>query len=174
MSIIYRTEKGSPLTSQEIDGNFKELETRITQLEDHPEAGESLGKISVEGDQISFTGSFGTDFGSFTLPKAALSPRGTWVTQTSYKELDLVTSENALHCCIHKHISVTWEQDRSYWKCIFSLPPPPSSTLSLYEKASLPEEEAVGKLALLLEEGGTSLIYFNGNQWQRLLKGDTL
>lgn len=126
MTIIYRHEKGSPLTVQEIDGNFRELETRLNTLSEAQERTESLGKINVEGNQISFIGTFGTNFGSFILPQA-------------------------------QHLN---------------LPPPPS--LPLYEKAFLPAEEKMGQLALLLEDEGPTLIYFNGTQWQRLRKGDTL
>lgn len=175
MTITYRTEKGAPLTSLEIDGNFRELETRLNALEDHSEAGEGIGKIHVEGDQISFRGTFGANFGTFTLPKASLNPCGPWAPQKPYKRLDLVTAENALYCCSTDHISTTWPQDSPFWKQIFSLPqPPPPPTLPLYEKASLPEAEMMGKLALLLEDEGTTLIFFNGNKWQRLIKGETL
>lgn len=174
MPITYRHEKGSPLTSEEIDSNFKELEERLNALTDHQERGEGLGKIHVEGDQVHFMGTFGTDFGTFTLPKASLNPCGPWGPQTPYKQLDLVTSENALHCCIQSHVSTTWAQDRLYWKQAFNLPPPPSMSLPLYEKASLPAVETMGKLALLLEDEGPTLILFNGNTWQRLIKGETL
>jgi hypothetical protein len=178
MTITYRAEKGSPLTAQEIDGNFKELETRLNTLEDRPEGGESIGKIHVEGDQIHFLGTFGTDFGIFTLPKANLNPCGQWGAQMPYKKLDLVTFnsslENALYCCTTDHISTEWTQDRSLWKLLLSLPQPPPSTVPLYEKASLPEVEAMGKLAFLLEEDGLTLIFFNGSNWQRLKRGESL
>lgn len=174
MTITYRHEKGSPLTVQEIDCNFKELEQRLNALEDHLEVGEGLGKIHMEGDKISFLGTFGTDFGTHSLPKASLNPCGAWVTQTPYKQLDLVTVENALYCCLTEHISTRWLQDRTLWKQALTLPQPPPSTLPLYEKASLPEAEAMGKLAFLLEDEGPTLIFFNGNKWQRLIKGETL
>jgi hypothetical protein len=120
MTIIYRHEKGSPLTVQEIDGNFRELETRINTLSETQEHVEGLGKISLEGDQIRFTGTFGADFGSFTLPQ------------------------------------------------------PPSGSLPLYERASLPASGTLGQLGLLLEDEGPTLIFFNGNHWQRLKQGEKL
>lgn len=174
MTIIYRTEKGSPLTVQEIDDNFRELETRLTALEDHPEVGEGIGKIHIEGDHISFRGTFGTDFGTFTLPKATLNLRGDWAPQTPYKKLDLITIDKALYWCLQDHMSTIWVEDNSFWKQVFSLPQPPPPTLSLYEKASLPETETLGKLALLVENETSTLIFFNGNTWQRLMKGESL
>jgi len=174
MSITYRAEKGAPLTIAEIDGNFKELDSRLKILEEHPEVGEGLGKIQVQGDQMTLTGTFGTDFGTFFLPKASLKLCGVWLSQTPYQKLDLVTSENVLYCCLKEHMSSQWEQDRTLWQDILSLPKPPSSSCPLYEKPTLPVDESVGKLALLLEEEGPSLIFFNGKTWQRLMKGETL
>ncbi|MBY0501449.1 MAG: hypothetical protein K2P93_05550 [Alphaproteobacteria bacterium] len=174
MSIIYRATKGAPLSADEIDGNFKELEERLTHLEEHPERGEGIGKIQVVNDQMTLIGTFGSDFGTFYLPKASLNPCGSWTSQIPYQKLDLVTYENTLYCCVRDHVSTTWTQDEGAWKDILSLPKPSSNTLPLYEKATLPREENLGKLALLLEEEGLALIFFNGKTWQRLLKGDNL
>lgn len=174
MSIIYRANKGAPLSAAEIDGNFKELEARPTHLEEHPERGEGIGKIQVVNDQMTLIGTFGSDFGTFYLPKAILKPCGSWTSQMAYQRLDLITYENTLYCCVKDHISTTWMQDEEAWKAILTLPKPSSNTLPLYEKATLPGEESLGKLALLLEEEGLTLIFFNGKIWQRLLKGDTL
>ena len=168
MTIIYRAEKGSPLTAQEIDDNFKELETRIATREEQEEVAEGLGKIHVEGDQIHFQGTFGKDFGTFTWPQTTLNPRGAWIRQTPYKKLDLVTFENSLYCCREDHVGTTWDKDQACWKLILSLPQPPPSTMTVYEKETLPETESIGKLALLLEEEGTFLIFFNGKNWQQL------
>jgi len=174
MTIIYRSEKGAPLTASEIDGNFRELETRLNDLEDHAEAGEGIGKIRVEGDEISFLGTFGTDFGSFTLPKASLNFCGPWAAQTPYKKLDLATVDKALYCCLMDHVSGLWEQEGALWKHVFSLPQPPPVSIALYQKTLLPETESLGKLALLLEDDSSTLIFFNGHTWQRLMKGEPL
>lgn len=176
MPITYRQEKGSPLTVQEIDGNFKELETRLKILEENPEAGEGIEKIHMEGDQITFTGTFGKDFGTFTLPKPSLNPCGPWSPQKPYRKLDLVTVDNALYWCTADHLSSLWSEEGPFWNAVFTFPQAqsPPSSLPLYEKASLPETDLLGKLALLLEEEGTTLIFFNGNNWQRLMKGESL
>ncbi len=172
MPIIYRAEKGAPLAAEEIDGNFRELETRLKILEDHPESSEGLGKIEVQGDQIKLTGTFGTDFGLFTLPKATLRFQGTWDTQALYQKLDMVTYESALYCCLRDHRSTLWKEDNSFWQEVLSLPTSPSSFLPLYEKSTLPDEDNLGKLAILLGEGGPNLIIFTGKTWQYLMKGD--
>lgn len=172
MSITYRSIKGAPLYADEIDGNFKELETRLQQLEEHPERGEGIGKIQLQGDQLTFLGNFGTDFGTVTVPQASLRFHGKWLSQTHYQQRDLITTETSLYYSLNDHTSTTWEQDVTLWQEVLSLPKPPSSSLSLYEKATLPLEESLGKMALLFDEEGTSLIFFNGKTWQRLIKGN--
>lgn len=171
MTLIYRTQKGAPLTSLEVDTNFKELDTRLKHLEEHSEKGEGLGKVQVKGDQITFQGTFGSDFGTFTLPKATLIPRGLWKPQTLYNKLDLVTFENILYACLKEHVSTIWIQDYSLWQEVISLP---KFALPLYEKSTLPCEEVLGKLALFLGGKGPTLIFFNGKNWQQLMKGDIL
>ena len=120
MPLTYRHQKGAPLTVEELDGNFKELEARIQILENH--TGETLGKIELEGDQLSFMGSLGTHFGTFTLPKRDISQA------------------------------------------------PPS--LSIYEKETLPTTEHVGCLAILMNQDSSELVFFDGKNWNPLLKGD--
>jgi len=171
--LTYRTEKGAPLTIEEMDGNFREIEGRLKLLEAHLESGEGLGKITVQEDQMTLVGTFGTPFGTFTLPKAVLNSRGTWLSQTSYQKLDLVTFEHGIYVCEKDHFSTQWDQDHSFWHEILSFPKA-SSSLPLYEKATLPREETLGKLALFMEESASTLIFFDGKGWQRLLKGDSL
>ena len=57
---------------------------------------------------------------------------------------------------------------------MLSLPKTTSTSLPLYEKETLPQEESLGKIALLLGEEEPSLIFFNGKTWQRLTKGEKL
>ncbi|HUX78210.1 MAG TPA: hypothetical protein VMW10_00470 [Alphaproteobacteria bacterium] len=174
MSIIYRAEKGAPLSAEEVDGNFKELEMRLQQLEEHPEAPESLGRIDVQGDQISLIGTFGTDFGTFTLPKATLHFNGKWLPQILYQKLQMVTYDKALYCCLQEHTSTQWERDTSQWQEILSLPAPPSAPFPLYERSTLPAQETLGKLGILMGEEDPNLIFFNGKNWQLLMIGETI
>lgn len=176
MTIIYRHEKGAPLSSEEIDGNFKELEGRLKVIEETPTDGEGIGKIHLEGEHIKFTGTFGKDFGTFALPKPALNLCGPWSEKKTYRKLDLVSIHNALYCCTEDHMSTSWSQDHPSWKQVLTLPQAASQPLSLplYEKATLPETESLGKLALLLEDEGATPLFFNGKNWQQLMKGESL
>jgi hypothetical protein len=170
--IVYRSQKGAPLSADEVDGNFKDLATRIKALEDHKENVEGIGKIAVLGDQMTITGTFGKDFGTFALPKTLLKPRGLWVTQMPYQKLDVVSYEIGLYCCVKDHTSKTWDQEKANWQEMLSIPrtPPP---FTLYEKATIPAKETTGKIAILVEEKGASLLFFDGKKWQ-IMKGENI
>ncbi len=169
--IIYRHEKGAPLTSEEVDGNFHELAARLKALEDHPGMGEGIGKVRVQGHHMTLIGTFGTDFGTFSLPVPTLAFRGAWQPQTPYRRLEFVTHAYGLYVCVHDHQSQTWEGER--WHEMIA-PPPHLSPLLLYEKATLPPQAPLGTQALFLDEKGASLIFFEGKRWHRLITGDPL
>ena len=122
--ITYRTQKGAPLTVEEMDGNFKELEERIKVLEAHLDSGEGIGQIRAQGDTMKILGTFGTDFGTFSLPKAIFTPRGPWAPQTTYQTLDVVSHDNGLYYCVSAHSSHHWEQDTSHFQEILRFPRP--------------------------------------------------
>lgn len=170
--LTYRTEKGAPLTIEEMDGNFCDIESRLKLLETHLVSGEGIGKIHTQGDQLHIVGTFGTDFGAFPLPKISLKPRGSWIAQTPYQAFDLVTHERGVYCCSQNHLSTLWEQDGHAWQEILTFPTPPP--LAIYERATLPVQEEIGKQALLLDEQETHLIFFDGKRWQRLRKGEDI
>lgn len=68
MAIVYREEKGSPLTAAEMDGNFAQLERRITALEAERESPESIASITLEGDDLIITGTHGSTWGPLQVP----------------------------------------------------------------------------------------------------------
>jgi hypothetical protein len=171
--LTYRIEKGSPLMAEEMDGNFRDLDERLKILENHLEAGEGIGKIFSQGDQLIIMGSQGTELGTFSLPKMTLSPRGTWNPEVSYLSLDLVTHAHTLYYCLKDHTSKNWEEDNSLWQQIVDFSPPITPRI-IYERATLPPQEVMGKIAVLMEETGSSLIFCDGTGWQRLQKGDPL
>lgn len=171
--LTYRIEKGSPLMAEEMDGNFRDLDERLKILENHLEAGEGIGKIFSQGDQLIIMGSQGTELGTFFLPKMTLSPRGTWEPEVSYAPLDLVTYAHTLYYCLKDHTSRRWEEDTPLWQQIVDFSPPLTPRI-IYENATLPSQEVLGKIAVLMEETGPSLVFFDGTEWQRLQKGAPL
>lgn len=171
--IIYRAQKGAPLSFEEMDNNFRELDTRLSRLEALKDSVEGIGRIDGHDDHITITGTLGSDFGTFPLPKANLKPRGIWAPKETYKKGDLVTHHQTFAVCLMDHTSSLWDEELTCWQDIFSLPSP-SPLLPLYERETLPSHDTLGKLALLMEDPKPSLIFFEGERWIRLDKGETL
>lgn len=172
--LIYRHDKGAPLTSEEIDGNFYELASRLRTLEDHPAMGEGIGQVRLQGHHLTFTGTFGTDFGTFSVPQPRLSFRGAWQPQIPYERFDFVSQAQGLYCCVQDHSSGEWDRDRLAVCHEMLSPPLVFSPLLLYERETLPLEERLGKQALFAEAGEMFLIFFDGTEWQRLTTGAPL
>ncbi|MBL0941584.1 MAG: hypothetical protein IBJ00_02480 [Alphaproteobacteria bacterium] len=185
MTIIYRADKGAPLTSNELDGNFKDLAERILALETTPLQAESIAKIEVQGDLMTVTGSKGTVFGHFPLPKVIFHPRGSWRSEMSYAVYDLVRVKAKLYICQSPHISTEFQSNKKYWQLLVDwgeirqgkvLPhapsissSPPLKRLSLYEKKTLPKTPEIGELGMLIDDKlGIIVVYSDGNAWLRL------
>ena len=105
MAIVYRKEKGSPLSLEEMDGNFRDLEDRLKAVEESPAAAEGIKEIKVEGEIMSIQGSHGTDFGSFKLPVYLPHNRGLWKKEQPYAIGDWVQFEKGLYGCEIPHRS---------------------------------------------------------------------
>lgn len=121
MGIVYRYQKGEPLTIEEMDGNFKSIEERIEKLEITPFLGEGISKINQEGDRLSFLGTFGTALGCVTLPKAFPVPRGKWQPETAYRLLDWAQMERCVYSCVKPHTSTQFKNDLENWVLVFEV-----------------------------------------------------
>lgn len=89
MTIVYRSEKGSPLTKEELDDNFHDLDDRVEILETEG----PLGIASIEsedGTSLTITLTDNTEQGPFPLPVATFNPAGEWTNSTPYAYLDIV------------------------------------------------------------------------------------
>jgi hypothetical protein len=105
MTITYREKKGAPLTSEEVDSNFRELDTRLKQLEENPPQGEGVARVIQEGDRVRVMGTHGRELGCFTLPKVFPTPRGDWQPQTPYRGQDWVSIDGHVYACHTSHTS---------------------------------------------------------------------
>ena len=113
--ITYRLEKGAPLSILEIDNNFRELEQRLNELEDHPitpvigiEQRDDLLIFKVDGEAISHV----------VLPKFQPIFNGPWAKNTLYRVGCWVQHASNLYTCCVPHTSgETFEP--SFWQCIF-------------------------------------------------------
>lgn len=113
--ITYRLEKGAPLSILEIDTNFRELEQRLSTLEDHPntpviavEQQEDVLVFKVDGEVISHV----------ILPKFQPLLKGEWKKDTTYQRGTWVNFNQALYACQILHTSgETFES--KFWTLIF-------------------------------------------------------
>ncbi|MBY0462926.1 MAG: hypothetical protein K2Q34_07075 [Alphaproteobacteria bacterium] len=118
MPIVYREYKGAPLSVQEIDGNFKHLDERLTALESGPLMAEGIKEIRQEGDQLIIEGTFGRMFGPFVLPKYLPNVRGEWTAGIRYVYGDWVNYKKALYFCKQAHVSSDFEAQADCWQVL--------------------------------------------------------
>lgn len=112
MTIVLRNTKGSALTITELDGNFSQLDARLQSLELNPPLAESIGTITVSGDQLTIMGNRGANLGTFTLPVAQLVARGVWATATAYAKLHTVNAPDGHgYVCLAPHTSGVFAND---------------------------------------------------------------
>jgi hypothetical protein len=112
--MTYRLEKGAPLSILEIDTNFRELEQRLNELEDHPitpvigiEQQEDVLIFKVDGEVISH----------IVLPKFQPIFNGPWVKNTLYRVGCWAQHASKLYTCKVPHTSgETFEP--SFWVLI--------------------------------------------------------
>ncbi|MDX8513518.1 hypothetical protein [Mesorhizobium captivum] len=74
MAIVLRSVKGSNLLAPEVDGNFTDLDGRVTALEDAPTEGVPPSNMTVAGTQWTIYYPDGLTFGPFTLPQGNFRP----------------------------------------------------------------------------------------------------
>ncbi|MGL5784818.1 MAG: hypothetical protein ACRCYZ_05110 [Alphaproteobacteria bacterium] len=187
--LIYRTVKGAPLSHEEMDGNFRELATRLETLETSPPDAEGLASVQVEQGELRLQGNRGTFFGSVSLPKLFWNPRGAWKANTSYAFLDVTSFQDTLYVCKTSHTSGDSFSEAA-WALLFSLgidkeqkkaapelkpdkPNTPQGITALpFEKEDLPQNPPVGTLILLLDAPEQpELFYWEGQTWRRVKDG---
>lgn len=89
MAIILRSVKGSNLIADEVDGNFVDLDTRLTSVETDPPEGVGVVGFVVTGSTFTVELSNGSEFGPYNLPTAVFRWTGEYVPGTIYDPLDM-------------------------------------------------------------------------------------
>jgi hypothetical protein len=116
MSLIYRMEKGGPLTAQEVDDNFRQLDVRLKDLEQrNPER--KLNHIKLENDHIILYDQAGVEISRAKIPVISLNPRGHWQPYEAYARNDLITYQNVVHLCMRSHKPGDFEEEN--WQLLF-------------------------------------------------------
>lgn len=114
MAIIYRTAgpwgagKGANLVPGEVDGNFFDVDKRVTHIEDiMPAAANGIAFFSASGNQFYVHMTDGTIQGPFILPQQAWNFRGEWTTSTIYNVNDVVTANGGVYLVLFNHVSAS-------------------------------------------------------------------
>ena len=121
MGLVYRYQKKEPLTIEEMDGNFANLEKRVKHLETNPPLAEGIAKLTQEGDHLTVHGTFGTVLGQVILPKVFPNPRGKWQPETAYRVLDWVQMKQGVYTCVQPHTSTEFQTDQGSWVLVFEV-----------------------------------------------------
>ena len=178
MTLIYRLQKGCPLTLEEMDDNFRNLHERLKVLEERPAMAETFQDIKVEGEHLTLTSSYGTTYGPFILPTVTFSPQGVWLQNKAYAVYDLVNHGEALYLCIRSHSSKEFTAEKEHWRLLLERPAgggeavatsqnAPLALLPAYEKETLPLAPSLGTLALIFgEDSFAQPIYGDGQGWR--------
>jgi hypothetical protein len=111
MAVIYRTAgpwgagKGANLVAGEVDGNFYDINSRLTVAEETIPTLVSISFFEVSGNSFYIHMTDGTIQGPFALPQAAWNFRGTWLPSTAYYINDVVTFIGSTYMVTFNHIS---------------------------------------------------------------------
>lgn len=90
--MIYRSDKGSNLTADEVDGNFRELVNQINDILFNPPQANSIVSATQSGTDLYFQMQDGRQLGPISLPVLTFNFRGEYVPGALYAELDTFTA----------------------------------------------------------------------------------
>jgi hypothetical protein len=112
MAIIYRTPgpwgagKGANLVAAEVDGNFYDVDARVTAVEDNlPAAANGIAFFSVSDNLFYVYMTDGTIQGPFVLPQQTWNFRGEWTPATIYSVNDVITANGSVYFVLINHTS---------------------------------------------------------------------
>lgn len=104
--IVYRSDKGSNLTPNEVDGNFRDHDDRIEQLENYPELPLNIDHLVQSGSLVTFYRSDSVAIGSVVLPRSRWRWRGTWLPTTAYTIDDVFAVAGlGIYLVLQNHVS---------------------------------------------------------------------
>jgi len=98
MAIVYRTDgawgsgQGTNLSPAQVDGNFYDVTTRVTYIEDNPVEPITPIAINIEGGQFTMGLSDGSTLGPITITYPMPLWRGDWAPSVEYNEMDFFTA----------------------------------------------------------------------------------
>lgn len=115
MPLVYRTEKGAPLTVEEVDGNFKSLDERLIALEARTPTDEGIDRITVDDDALIIHGNQGSTWGPFALPRFVPRFWREWEIGKAYGLGDWLCQGGQLYLCTQTHVGRDFTADAAHW-----------------------------------------------------------
>ncbi len=172
--ITYRSEKGAPLSIEEMDNNFHELEQRLDAFEKTNNSFDSLVDAKVDGDQMTLISNRGRKIGPIQLPIISYTPRGKWESKTDYAGYDVASHASGAYVCTTPHCSSDFANDKQHWRLLLQgggvetkENEKTEKCARIYEPATLPKVAELGQISIYLnEKSQPSVIYGDGYGWR--------
>lgn len=112
MAIVFRDEKGTNLTADEVDENFRSIDTRVTAVEENPPEAVGIDHFVIEGSLLTIVMTDASTHGPFVLPMGQWRWTGEWETGATYFIGDLFTESGNLYFVRVQHVAdVTFDPD---------------------------------------------------------------
>lgn len=118
--MLYSTDKGAPLTPQEIDGNFQKIWQRLEQLTQMDQVTLGTLSIAMEGDLLVLKTLDQRVIGQGIVPTIMPNFRGTWKENVSYQPQDWITHQGSLYVCIKPSCQETFLTE--HWQSVSENP----------------------------------------------------
>lgn len=103
--LVYRSEKEAPLSIEELDGNFRDLDNRLKYLEEKIQTANILQDIKVDNNRFTFINPQGKVLADVPIPSIQLNAKGVWTPRTTYKKFDVIAMPGQSLICLQDHHS---------------------------------------------------------------------
>ncbi|USO01468.1 MAG: hypothetical protein H6849_00150 [Alphaproteobacteria bacterium] len=153
MPIIYRNEKGSPLSIEEIDGNFRYLNAQLVDQQEAISQIKRVTQVVREGSDLVFKDDADTVLYRVEIPLPRFSSRGSWCPSTVFVYGDIVHQNGDNYICLVTHTAEIWDHERENWLLMaqkndpFSVLKQPRHTTTDDEPPTQSEQERSENLA---------------------------
>lgn len=185
MAIVYRLEKGEPLTVAEIDNNFRELAQHIEILREAVREPLRGLRFRVEGVHMCIETEAGVLLQRVELPLLSFQHKGIWRAGAIYVVNDIIVCDRGVFICQQSHTATEWSADERYWALLLDSRVFEGSTrssesaaaagvegrghtpsLPVFARSDMPEPQ-LGRQGYVAQADGTLLlVYANGSHWR--------
>lgn len=172
MTITLRRTKQAPLSIDELDDNFEELDNRLNKLEKLLKEQETIAEIVQEGSALKFNSLSGMEIGRANFPPQMLRYKGIFNQSIRYEKGDLIIHKNKVY-----QANCTTTIDKSFkseeWNLALEIETlgeksmsrsSPSSTVPKFLESELPKP-IPGDLIISITNDGAKLLIGQEKEW---------